>query len=273
MSKSKKKKQTPKKFKGHPPLSKADKFLYSALEVVGALLIIVPLVAFDPIAGFFIFKNPDVLSFETRWTLLLLFPFAFVYLIHISDSLYKKIPIFGNQKVDYYDTLNHKFVLPLFDNRYKNIERFKEYQRKRLKRIGIWCCVITFLLCVGILGCVGRHEFSREGITTYSIFNNAIDKHSYEEVKNYEVSAIDSYRYTNRGGYYESDIYLTVYLKNGGSYCASYTAARDIYALEEIAELLKSKEKAINARDLQNFISRHSFSENELKAIYRLFDM
>lgn len=273
MAKSKKKRRPQKRHKSYPPLSRADKFLYTAFEVVGALLVIIPIVAFDPIAGFFIFKKPDILSFQSRFTLLLLFPFVFVYLIYIGDSLYKKIPIFGNKKVDYYNTLNHRFILPLFDNRYKNIERFKEHRRRRLKRISIWCSVIVFLLVAGILGCVGRHEFSREGITTYSIFNNVIEEHSYDEVDSYEVSAIDVYRYRGtRGGYVDSDINLTVYLKNGDNYTASYTAARDVYALEEIADLLVNKKKTVDSRDLQDFIDRHSFRDDELKVIYRLFE-
>lgn len=73
--------------------------------------------------------------------------------------------------------------------------------------------------------------------------------------------------------YYEdSNIYLTVYLDDGEYYCASYTTSRDIYALEEITKLLKDKEKTVNSRDLQDFIGKHDFSDEELKVISRLFE-
>lgn len=269
MAKSKKKSRPKKKYKGYPPLSKTDKFLYSALEVIGMLLILIPLIAYEALAGLFIFRNPEVLSFQERFTMFLLIPFVILYIPCIANAHNSKIPLFGNKKINYYSTVNHNFVLPLFDKRYKNMES----RNKFLKKFSIWCCILILTFCLGILGFLGRHEFSPEGITTYSIFNNIIEEHSYDEVESYEVSAIDSYRYTRRGGYYESDIYLTVYLKNGDNYTASYTAARDVYALEEIADLLVNKKKAVDSRDLQAFIDRHNFSDNELKVIYRLFDM
>ncbi len=269
MAKSKKKRRPQKRHKIYPPLSRIDKFLYSALEVVGMLFILVPLISYEAIAGFFIFKNPDVLSFEERWTMFLLLPFIILYISCIADAQSSRIPLFGNKKIDYYNTVNHKLILPLFDKRYKNMESRKNFRKKS----GIWCCILMLTFCLGVLGFIGRHEFNRNGITTYSIFNTIIEEHSYDEVKNYEVSAADYYRYTKRGGYYESDIYLTVYLENGDNYTASYTAARDVYALEEIAELLKGEKKTVNTRDLQEFISRHDLSDDELKVIYRLFEM
>ncbi len=269
MAKSKKKRRPAKKYKGYPPLSKADKFLYSALEVVGVLLILIPLIAYEALAGLFIFKNPEVLSFQERWTILLILPFVFIFIPTIADAHNSKIPLFGNNKIDYYNTVNHKFVLPLFDKRYKNMDSRKKFVKKFSKL----CCVLILTMCLGVFGFLGRHEFSREGITTYSIFNNIIEEHSYNEVESYEISAIDSYRFTRRGGYIESDIYLTVNLENGDNYTASYTAARDVYALEEIGKLLDNKKKTVDSRDLQDFINRHSFTDDELKVIYRLFEM
>ncbi len=268
MAKSKKKKRTAKRHKGYPPLSKADKFLYSASEVVGMLLILIPLISYEALAGFFIFKKPEVLSFQERFTMFLIVPFVILYIPCIANAHSSKIPLLGNKKINYYSTVNYKFVLPLFDRRYKNMESRKKF----MKKFSVWCCVLILTFCLGILGFVGRHEFSSEGIATYSIFNNIIEEHSYDEVESYEIAAADYYRYTSRGGYYESDIYLTVYLENGDNYTASYTASRDIYALEDIAKLLKSKEKTIDSRDLQDFINRHSFTDDELKVIYRLFE-
>ena len=46
-------------------------------------------------------------------------PFFLFYIFNIIDSQYNKKPIFGNKKIDYYNTSSHKFILPLFDKRYK----------------------------------------------------------------------------------------------------------------------------------------------------------
>lgn len=268
MAKSKKKRRPQKRYKSYPPLSGTDKFIYSAVEIIGLLLILVPLICYDALAGVFIFRKPDTLSFQQRFTVGLILPFIFLYLPFIADAHNNRIPIFGNKKIDYYNTVNHKLILPLFDKRYKNMESRKKF----LKKAGIWSCVLILTFCLVVLGFIGRHEFSRDGITTYSIFNNVIEEYSYDEVESYEVSAIDSYRFTRRGGYFESDIYLTVNLKNGDNYTASYTAARDVYALEEIAKLLVNKKKTVDSRDLQAFINRHTFSDDELRIIYRLFE-
>ncbi len=271
MAKSKKKRQPVKK--GYPPLSKADKFLYAALEVVGAIFIFAFLYEHDNIIGFFVLKSTEVLSFQERFTMFLMVPFIFFYLCYILDSQYSKKPIFGNKKVDYYNTLNHKFILPLFDKRYNNIARYTETRRKILIKFSIWLCVLTLLFTLGILGCIGRHEFSREGITTYSIFNNVINEYSYSEVESYKVEVYYHRSFRSRGlSYTDSDINLTVYFENGDNYTASYNTAQDVYALEEIDKILKGKKKTVDSHLLQNFISRHDLSDDELKVIYRLFE-
>ncbi len=272
MAESKKKRRPAKRNKDNPPLSKTDKFLYAALEVVGAIFILTFLYEYDSIIGFFVFRNINVLSFQERFTMFLIVPFIFFYLFYILDSQYRKKPIFGNKKVDYYNTLNHKFILPLFDKRYNNIVRNSENRRKQLRNFGIICFVTIVLFTFGILGCFGRHEFNNNGITTYSIFNNVIEEYSYDEVESYEISAVDIYRYRRIGRYLDSDICLTVNLENGDNYTASYNCARDIFALQEINNFLKDKKKSVNSHDLELFINRHSFTEDELKVIYRLFE-
>lgn len=273
MAKSKKKKRLAEREKRYPPLSKTDKLLYMATEVIGAVFIFAYLYEYDSIIGFFVFKNPNILSFQERFTMFLMAPFILVYLFGICDSQYNRKPVFGNKNVDYYNTLNYKFILPLFDKRYKNIERFKEHRRIRLKKLGILLSVLFILFVIGVSGSVGRHEFSRESITTYSIFNNVIDEYSYDEIESYSVEAYYHRSIKPRLSYTDSDINLTVRLSNDDSFTASYDTSRNVYALEEIENLLKGKKKTVDSRYLQEFISRHSLSEDELKVIYRLFDM
>ena len=269
MAKSKKKKRPQKRHKSYPPLSRTDKFIYTALEIGGLLFILVPLICYDALAGLLIFRNPDVLSFQERLTIGLILPFILIYLPCIANAQSSRIPLFGNKNVNYFNTVNRKLVFPLFDKRYKSMESRKRF----LKKVGIWCCAFFLTFCLGVLGFIGRHEFSRNGITTYSIFNNVIEEHSYDEVESYDVSAVDYYRYTSRGSYHESNIYITVYLENGDDFSASYTSSRDIYALEELESLLKGKNKSVDTRNLQDFINSHSFTNDELKVIYRLFEV
>ncbi|MBQ7117134.1 MAG: hypothetical protein IJN88_02880, partial [Clostridia bacterium] len=268
MAESKKKKRPQKRHKSYPPLSKTDKFIYSALEVAGAVFVFTFLYKHDSIIGFFILKSADVLSFQERFTIFFIVPFIFFYLFYILDSQYSKKPIFGNKKVDYYNTLNHKFILPLFDKRYNNIARNSRNRRKQLINFGIVCFVSIILFTFGILGCHGRHEFSRDGITTYSIFNNVIEEYSYDEVESYHIEAYYRYHTRTRGlGHTDYDINLTVRFTDGENFTASYNTSRDIYALEEIDKILKDKEKTLNSRNLELVIDKYNFTDDELKVI------
>ena len=273
MAKSKKKRRPAKKYKEYPPLSKVDKFLYSALEVVGAVFAFTFLYKYDSIISFFVLKKADVLSFQERFTIFLMVPFFLFYIFNIIDSQYNKKQIFGNKKIDYYNTSSHKFILPLFDKRYNNIARNSVNRRKELINLAIVCFVSIILFTFGILGCIGRHEFSQDGITTYSIFNNVIEEYSYDEIESYHVEAYYRYHTRTRGlGYTDYDVNLTVRFTDGENFTASYNTSRDIYALEEIDKILKDKEKTVNSRNLEPVINKYNFTDDELKVIYRLFE-
>lgn len=268
MAKSKKKRRPAKREKDYPPLSKADKFLYAALEIVGFIFVFAFLYGHEHIIGLFVFRNTDILSFQVRLTLFLMVPFILFYLFSIIDPQATKKPVFGNKKVDYYNTLNHKFILPLFDKRYKNISRYSENRKKQLKKIIILCCISIILFTVGVLGCIGRYEFSRDGITAYSIFNNVTEEYTYDEVESYSVEAYYHHTFRPRGlSYTDSDINLTVRFANGENFTVSYDGSRDVYALEEIDKILKNKNKTVDSDYLQKFISRHDLTDDELKVI------
>ena len=134
MAKSKKKKRPQKRYKSYPPLSRTDKFLYASLEVIGFIFIFGFLYGHENIIGLFVFRNQEILSFEVRLTMFLMAPFIFFYLFSIIDPQFSKKPVFGNKKVDYYNTLDYKFILPLFDKRYKNISRYSESRKKAIQK-------------------------------------------------------------------------------------------------------------------------------------------
>lgn len=273
MAKSKKLKKSVKRKKKYPPLSKQDKFLYACIEILGAIVLLIVVYVYEVLAPVFIFKKSDVLAFEERWTVILLFPAVCVWLIFILKSAYIKIPIIGNKKIDYYNTVNYKFILPLFDKRYKNNENYEKGRKKFFKKFIICFCVFTILLSIGVMGCIGRHEFNANGIVTYSILNNKLAEYSYDDVESYIVSA-DTY-YINRArslSYRVYDVNLVVKLSNGDSFTASYNMSRDIYALEKIDSQLKDKNKTVNSYHLQAFIGKYEFSDDELKVLYKLFE-
>lgn len=275
MAKSKKRKiYKLKRKKLLPPLSTTDKVIYFLYEVIGAIIILFSGFGWLEILPKIVLKNSEVLAFQNRWTIVLVCPFCLIFLFVILDPFMKKKPIIGNKKVDYYNTLNQQFVLPLFDERYKNIERYKEGRKKFFKKVLVWTTVFVFLFTLEIMGLTGRHEFTDEGITTYSVFNNPVGTYSYDEVESYSITADRFHATRTRGlGYTTYEINLTVCFKDGESFYASNDFSRDIYAIKEIEDNLEGKEKTVDAFYLEEFINRHSFSHDELKVIYELFDM
>lgn len=271
MAKSKKN-RTVKHRKRYPPLSKQDKILHICIQIIEAIILLLAVYGYEVIAPVFIFNNPDVLAFEERWTMFLLVPFLFAWIILIFDPTYSKTPIFGNKNVDYYNTVKYKFVFPLFDKRYKSNEKCRKFRKKFFKRIIICFLVLSVLFLIGVIGCIGRHEFNSNGIVTYSIFNNKLDEYSYDAVESYSISSDIHYGIGRGHAYHEYEVSLTVNMLNGDSFSASYGNAKDIYALEKIDSFLKDKSKTVKTDYLQEFISSHIFSDNELKVLYKLFE-
>ncbi len=273
MSKSRKKKQQSKRRKKSLPLSKQDKIIYKCIQIFGALVLVFFVYGYEVLSRILIFKNADVLAFESRWTVFLALPLVLTWLIFILNFNSKKIPIIGNQKVDYFITGKYKSVFPLFDKRYKNIESYKEGRKKVLNKVLIWVCVFAVLLSVGVIGCVGRHEFNSNGIATYSVFNNILEEYSYDDVESYSVVANKKYVHRAKSlSYIEPNVTLFVDFSDGKSFSVSYYMTRDIYALEKIDSLLQGKRKTVSSDHLQDFIDRHEFSEDELKVIYKIFE-
>lgn len=273
MAENKKRKKPKKRNKPYPPLSKADRAIYTISEIVSVLIPLGSVAGYIFFADDFIFKNPDVLAYAERWTMLLMLPFVIICGILVFDAERKKLPILGNKRIDYYNTSKHRFILPLFDKRYENISNYQKQRRSVFKKASVWSVVLVVLFCTGLLGYTGRHEFGRDGITTYSIFNNPIAEYSYDEAESYEISAERHYytgKYSSPRIYY--DLYFTINFNNGDSISANYDFTRDAYALKELEALLAGKPKTIDDAYLTEFIERHSLSDDELTIIYELFE-
>lgn len=272
MAENKKRKRPKKRNKSYPPLSKTDKILYRAFEFTAALILFISVAGYIFFADDFIFRNPDVLAYGERWTMLLMMPFFITFAVVVFDADRKKVPIFGNQKVDYYNTLNHRFTLPLFDKRYENLKNYHKARKTFFKKAVIWSVVFSVLFCVGLLGYTGRHEFDDNGITTYSIFNNPIKEYSYDEVERYELSAAKHFRVSKYGGSTTCEVYLTLYLESGKTYSVNYDFCRDAYAMKTLENQLLGKPKTIDASYLEEFIERRDLTADETRILYELFE-
>lgn len=268
MAENKKKKRPKKRHKPYPPLSKTDKIIYCTFQLAAALFLLGTILGYMLLAGHFIFKNPDVLAYSERWTPMLMLPFFGLGAAFVFDVNQKKTPLFGNKKVDYYNTTYHRFALPLFDKRYQKLESCKKAKNKLLKKTAIWSVVLLILFCIGLLGYTGRHEFDYNGITTYSVFNNPVKEYSYNEVESYELRATK--RYYRSSFYYE--IFLKFNLENGKEFFADYDFCRDIYAFKKLSNQLEGKSKTIDDSYLQEFIERRDLTEDEIKILYELFE-
>ena len=270
MAKSKK---SVKRKKKNPPLSKQDKFLYSCIEVLGGIILVGLVYGYQIFAYLLILKRPDVLAFEEQWTLFLIVPAIFYWMFLIIKAINKKTPIIGNSKIDYFKTTDYKFVLPLFDNRYKNNEKYIKGRKDFFKKSIIYVSVFIVLLIIGAMGCVGRHEFNENGIVTYSILNNKTKEYSYDDVDSYSVSANVNHVVGHRGlSYRNYNIFFVVKMKDGESFTAKYDRVKDIYALEKIDSKLKDKKKEVSTEYLEEFLDRHDFTDDELRVIDKIFE-
>ena len=272
MAENKKRKKPKKRNKPYPPLSKADRAIYIISEIFALIILLGSVAGYIIFADDFIFKNPDVLAYAERWTILLMLPFVIICGILVFDAERKKLPILGNKKIDYYNTSKHRFILPLFDKRYENISNYQKQRRSVFKKASVWSVVLAVLFCIGLLGYTGHHEFDRNGITTYSIFNNPIAEYSYDEAESYEISASKQTSTSKYGRSISYEIYFTIHLKNKKSFTTNYYFARDAHALKELEALLAGKPKTIDDSYLAEFIDRHDLSDDELAIIYELFE-
>lgn len=273
MAENKKRKRQKKRKKPYPPLSKTDKAIYIIFQLTSALFLLGTVLGYMLLAGNFIFRNPDVLAYSERWTPLLILPFFMLGSALVFDINRKKTPLFGNKKVDYYNTNHHRFALPLFDKRYQQLESCKKAKKAFIKKASIWSVVLIILFCIGLLGYMGRHEFDDNGITTYSVFNNPIKEYSYDEVEAYELRAAKHYRTDGR---YSSSVSYEVFIKlnleSGKEFFVNYDFCRDIYAMKELANRLEGKPKIVDDSYLEEFIERRDLTEDEIKALYELFE-
>ncbi len=273
MAENQKRKKPKKRNKPYPPLSKTDKIIYIIFQLTAALILLGTIFGYIFFAGYFIFRNPYVLAYADRWTPLLMLPFFILGGALVFDINQRKTPLFGNKKVDYFNTAYRRFTLPLFDKRYQNLENCKKAKNKLLKKTAIWSVMLTILFCIGLLGYTGRHEFDDNGITTYSVFNNPIKKYSYDEVETYELRATKNNRKSSR---YSSTVSYEVFIKfnleSGKEFFVNYDYCRDAYAMKELKNQLEGKPKTIDDSYLEEFIERRDLTADEIKILYELFE-
>ena len=140
MAKSKKQK---KRNKQYPPLSKVDKILYGVPTIFFLAVYPFTFFAFDFILPE-IYLRDGVIAYspENPFPSFLLLIVTFIFFIIATDKQNKRIPIFGNSSVDYYNTINYRFVLPPFDKRYSKQNKDNKSTEKELIKINTICKVV-----------------------------------------------------------------------------------------------------------------------------------
>ena len=266
------KKRYKKRNKPYPPLSRLDKGIYSFSLIVSVILVNGAIFGIFDIQDTFFYRNSDVLAFAPYGSAWALIPYGIMVtaiLILLLSKLDSKRPIFGNKKIDYYNTTKYRFVLPIFDKRYIDRTLTKE----KLVNVSIKIFVISFIfLCTCILSLNSlchRYEFTQNEILKVNVKGEIVENFSYDEIEAYSVET-PYHRVGNRGvgSYY---LGFSVELPNGELVAPdTFSGLRDIEAFYKICQNLNNADKTVDA-DIERYIERHSLTREEKSMLREIF--
>ena len=104
------------------------------------------LLGYEWFSPYFIFRqNSEAFAFCETSSFLRIVPFWIVCFVIFGIIFFRstsKKPIFGNKKIDYYNTTFYKFVLPPFDKRYTKLFWTKEKIRNVLIKTTVMALLI-----------------------------------------------------------------------------------------------------------------------------------
>ncbi len=274
MAKQKKKKYKHKK--SYPPLSKLDKATYYFSAIVPEVLLLGIPLGYECFSPYFVFKNSEALAFCSTNHFWRIIPFLFVILVLFiisGERLTSKKPIFGNKKIDYYNTTLYKSILPPFDKRY--IKKFwtKDKIKKAFIKTIITAIIITVTFVYGIGGVVSRWEITNSNIIKYGTINQIEESYTYDNISSYRVySKISSVGAGKGTRTYYPELGLTVTLDNGETLSFNLDFINSyIYGFYKLDNLLSGIKKTVDDNDLERYIEQHTLSDEELKTLKEIY--
>ena len=252
--------------KQSPPLSKLDKFIYN-ITAIGTVFVYFLLPLFIILFPSISIRDENIYAVEYNNTLWLIVPIILYSLYLIAVSLMKTTPIFGNPKVNYFDTLRYSpHIYPIFDKRYTDKTRIKKFFIKTIITFIIIPIILSFL---GMLGLRGRTEIGINGITKYNIKNEIVEHYIPEKIEKYTVSA--SSHYYRSGTSYTIDFKLST--SDGKEFYFDSDGFKDINSMKKLENsLLSNKPKTVeDSYDVDRFIYEHCNKE-EAEIVRNIFN-
>lgn len=273
MAKQKKKKSNHKK--GYPPLSKTDKFITTIVPIVAVIFMYTILLGYEWFSPYFIFRqNSKTLAFCETSSFLRIVPFWIVCFIVFGVIFFRstsKKPIFGNKKIDYYNTTFYKFVLPPFDKRYTKLFWTKEKIRNVLIKtiVSLLLVIVTFIYGLG--GVISRWEITDSNIMKFGTDNEIEESYAYDDIISYEVYSTLRSTHGKHATFY-SELGFAVTLNNEEILCFDLDSINGgITGLYKLDKLLSGKNKTVVDDRLERYINTHSLSDEELKMLTEIY--
>ena len=273
MAKQKKSKRKHKK--GYPPLSKLDKATYYFLAIVPEILLLGIPLGYEWFSPYFVFKSSGVLAFCLTTHFWRVIPFLFVILVLFiisGERLTSKKPIFGNKKIDYYDTTLYKSILPPFDKRY--IKKFwtKDRIKKTLIKAIITAIIIIVPFFYGIGGVISRWEITNSNIIKYGTSNQIEESYTYNDVSSYKVYSTLSSTVGRTRTYYP-ELGLIITLNNGEELNFNLDSINSgIAGLYTLDNSLNGINKTIDDDQLKRYIKQYSPNADELRMLNEIYN-
>ena len=273
MAKQKKKKNKHKK--GYPPLSKTDKFIATIVPIISVILMYTILLGYEWFSPYLVFKqNSNALAFCETSSFLRIVPFWIVCFVIFGIIFFRstsKKPIFGNKKIDYYNTTFYKFALPPFDKRYTKLFWAKEKIRNVLIKTTVIALLIIITFIYGLGGVISRWEITDSRIIKYGADNIIEESYTYDDISSYEVYSTLRSTHGKHATFY-SELGLAITLNSEERLCFDLDFINNgITGLYKLDKLLSGKDKTVVDDRLERYINTHSLSDEELKMLTEIY--
>lgn len=274
---AKQKKKNHKHKKSYPPLSKLDKVTYSFLAIVPEVLLLGIPLGYDWFSPYFVLNNSETLAFSQTVHFWRVIPFLFIILVLFvvivtGERLTRKKPIFGNKKIDYYNTTLYKFILPPFDKRY--IKKF--WTKDRIKKTLIKAIIAAIIIIVPFVyvigGVISRWEITNSQIFKYGTDNKIEESYTYDDISSYKVYSTLS-NTVGRVKTYYPELGLIITLNNGEELNFNLDSINSgIAGLYKLDNSLNGINKTVDDDQLERYIEQYSPNADELRMLNEIYE-